>query len=475
MYKSPINHQFSFFDFNQSCGMQLDPNNEWVRLADSLPWDKLEEKYSAMFPSSTGRPAKPFQMALGALIIQKRKKLSDRALVREIAENPYLQYFLGVEKFEHECPFTAPLLVLFRKRLSSEFLVEANELYLQNAPKTNEHLEDKAEVPQEGTENLGTQILDATCSPSNIEYPQDYALLNEGRVKLEEMIDSFCKAYGLSKPRTYRQVARKEYLALAKSKKPGAKKIRAFIQKHLGYLKRDIGYLEGFMHDGYAMPKKYIPYFLTIRELYTQQKYMFDNKTHRVENRIVSISQPWIRPIVRGKTQAPVEFGAKYDVSIDENGHARLEKITFNPYNESGVLKDAIENYRKRTGHYPARVLVDQIYRTRENRAFCKEHGIRMSGPKLGRPEKDHRTSREEYQDNIDRIEVERFFSISKRCYGAGLIMTKLEETTLASIALSVLVANMFRTNTGNIFLYYFSDDCEEPGHSYFIEFDDAA
>lgn len=223
------------------------------------------------------------------------------------------------------------------------------------------------------------------------------------------------------------------------------------------------------------MNAKHVQYFLTIKALYDQQKYMFDNKTHHVENRIVSISQPWIRPIVRGKAKAPVEFGAKYDVSIDEKGHARLEKITFDPYNESSVLQNAVENYRKRTGHYPARILVDQIYRTRENRAFCKKRGIRMSGPKLGRPDKDHKTTKEEYQDNTDRIEVERFFSVSKRCYGAGLIMTKLEETTLSSIALSVLVANMFRTATGNIFLFYFSDDCEELGDSYFIEFDDAA
>ena len=353
--------------------------------------------------------------------------------------------------------------------------MEANEIYLQTADKTNEHLNDKDKKLQEGAENLGTQILDATCSPSNIEYPQDFALLNDARVKLEEMIDFFCKTYSLPKPRTYRRIARKEYLALAKTKKRGAKKIRAFIRKHLGYLKRDIGYLEGFMHDGYAMDKKYVQYFLTIKALYDQQKYMFDNKTHHVADRIVSISQPWIRPIVRGKAKAPVEFGAKYDVSIDEKGHARLEQITFDPYNESTVLQDAVERYKKRNGHYPERILVDQIYRTRENRAFCKERGIRMSGPKLGRPDKNHKTSKEEYQDNTDRIEVERFFSVSKRCYGAGLIMSKLEETTIASIALSVLVANMFRTTIGNIFLFYFSDDCDEPGGSYFIEFGDAA
>lgn len=99
------------------------------------------------------------------------------------------------------------------------------------------------------------------------------------------------------------------------------------------------------------------------------------------------------------------------------------------------------------------RVLVDQIYRTRTNREFCKQHGIRMSGPRLGRPPKEkQKTTKEEYQDNVDRIEVERFFSLDKHCYGAGLIMTKLPETTLSSIAMSVLVGNLFRIPTGSLF-----------------------
>ena len=108
---------------------------------------------------------------------------------------------------------------------------------------------------------------------------------------------------------------------------------------------------------------------------------MFDNKTHTVEDRIVSLSQPYIRPIVRGKAKSPVEFGAKYDISIDENGHARLEKINFDPYNESTIFIDAIERYHTRTGHYPKRVLVDKIYRTRENLRFCKDKHIEISGP----------------------------------------------------------------------------------------------
>ena len=155
-------------------------------------------------------------------------------------------------------------------------------------------------------------MLDATCAPSNIRYPQDFSLLNEAREKLENIIIRFCKTYGFSRPRMYRKQARKNYLALAKTKKRSTKKIRATIRKQLSYIRRDIRYLESYMEKGYAPTAKEIPMIRTIYKLYEQQQYMYKNKVHSVENRIVSLSQPWIRPIVRGKTKAPVEFGAKF-------------------------------------------------------------------------------------------------------------------------------------------------------------------
>lgn len=202
------------------------------------------------------------------------------------------------------------------------------------------------------------------------------------------------------------------------------------------------------MEDGYAPASKEISLLMTIDKLYEQQQYMYQNKVHRVENRIVSISQPWIRPIVRGKTKAPVEFGAKFDLSVDDDGLGRIEKISYDAYNESTVLIEAVERFKERTGHYPERLLADQIYRTRDNRNFCKAHGIRLSGSKLGRPSLAKQSAKEkkqEYQDNTDRIEVERSFSLSKRCYGMDLIRTKIYDTTLTSIALSVLVTNLFK------------------------------
>ena len=172
---------------------------------------------------------------------------------------------------------------------------------------------------------------------------------------------------------------------------------------------------------------------------------MYCNNTHVVSGRIVSISQPYIRPIVRGKAKDPTEFGAKLDISLD-NGLARIEKLSFDPYNESEVLIGAVENYYERHGHYPERVLVDQIYRKRKNISYCKMRGIRISGPALGRPKKDPRADKKiEYRDAVDRIEVERAFSLAKRSFGLGLITTKLETTTRSSIALSIIAMNVDR------------------------------
>ena len=475
MYKKQTEHQISFFDFNQSCGMQLDASNEWVRLADRIPWETIEERYAAFFPSHTGRPAKPLRVALGALIIQKRKNLSDRNLEKEVAENPYLQYFLGLASFQKKAPFRYNALVGFRERLNAEFLVDVNETLISALGEKEEETP-KQEAETDGADappNAGTAILDATCSPSNIKYPQDFQLLNEAREKLEFMIDFFHKTYApWQKPRTYRRLARKDYLTMAKAKKRPANKMRATIRKQLGYIRRDIGYLERYMGEGYALPSRFIGLYLTILELYRQQKYMYDHKVHRVDNRIVSLSQPYLRPIVRGKAKATVEFGAKYDVSIDENGYARLEKVSFDPYNESTIFQDVIERYRKRTGRYPERVLVDQIYRTRKNLQYCKKRGIRISGPKLGRPAKDGRHDGTAKKDNRDRIEVERFFSLEKRCYGAGLIMAKLDSTALTSIALSVLVTNLFVKLKGGFFCLYFLDRGERYGECHFCLLD---
>ena len=127
---------------------------------------------------------------------------------------------------------------------------------------------------------------------------------------------------------------------------------------------------------------------------------------------------------------------------------SRIEKIFFDAYNECGTLQTACGRYRERTGRYPERLLVYKIYSTHDNRKYCRERGIRMPGPKLGRPYSRSLTREQrdvECRNNTDRIVVERSFCHSKRFFSLGLILTKTEVTSFSAIGLSIRTINFFK------------------------------
>lgn len=429
--------QISLTDFEQPMGMKLREDNRWVKKAQIIPWAKIEDRYAALFPSKTGNVAKPLRLALGALIIQKEYGYSDEEIVLQIQENPYLQYFCGYSGFDDsKPPFDASSMVHFRKRITPEILAEINEMIIQEAQqnKDNDNNDDG---------NGGTMIVDATCAPSHIRYPQDVSLLNEARENAEKLVDLLHDSADGKKPRTYRKKARKDYLKYARSRKHTAKMTRKAIGKQLGYLRRDLSHIDEMLEQGKILKAREMQRLETIRNIYEQQKYMYDNHTHTVTDRIVSVSQPFVRPIVRGKAGKPVEFGMKLDISVVD-GWTRLEYHSFDAYNEATKLQDMIEAFYTREGHYPSCVLADKIYRNRENLRYCKEHGIRLSGPALGRPKKgDVRDKEQDYKDECERVEVERKFSLSKRKCGMGLVTAKLQETAEHAIAMSILLLNL--------------------------------
>ena len=430
--------QISLTDFQQPLGMKLREDNRWVKKAQIIPWNKIEVRYAALFPSKTGNVAKPLRLALGALIIQQEYGYPDEELTLQIQENPYLQYFCGYSCFDDsKPPFDASLMVHFRKRITPEILAEINEMIIQEAR------DDKDDDDNDG--NSGTMIVDATCAPSHIRYPQDVSLLNEARENAEKLVDLLHDPADGKKPRTYRKAARKAYLKYARSRKHTTKMTRKAIRVQLGYLRRDLSHIDKMLQGGKTLTLRQAQRLETIRNIYEQQKYMYDNHTHTVPDRIVSVSQPFARPIVRGKAGKPVEFGMKLDISVID-GWSRLEYHSFDAYNEATRLQEMIEAFRVREGHYPSRVLADKIYRNRDNLRYCKEHGIRLSGPALGRPKMNEiRDKEQDYKDECERVEVERRFSLSKRKCGMGLVTAKLQETAEHVIAMSILVLNLRR------------------------------
>ena len=420
--------------FKTPFDQELNPANRWVVLAHLIPWDEICNLYlKHVGISSTGRPALSPRVVLGSLIIKHMCNLDDREAVDQMSENIYMQYFLGYSSFTNEAPFDASLFVEFRKRLGMENVNAINERIV--ALKTHiEALKKKTPPPteretavgkdDEPPENKGRVIFDATACPQDIAYPTDLNLLSEAREMSETLIDQLHDpVLHKDKPRTYREVARKRYLNTAQKKNKSRKAIRRAVGWQLGYLKRNLASIDLLLQAYPTIPlkPKYHKYLFVISTLYDQQREMFKSREHRIDDRIVSIHQPHVRPIVRGKSQAKVEFGAKIHVSVID-GISFLDELSWDAFNEGNHMMDYVEQYRRRFGFYPRELLADQIYCTRVNRASLKEKGIKLLAKPLGRP-----SAVEVHLSQGERNPIEGKFGQAKTGYGLNRIKAKLQ------------------------------------------------
>ena len=455
--------QIQFENFKLPFSGKLRSDNRWVKLAKQIPWQEIEELYSSSLSlSGKGAPALSVRVAFGAMVIKEKLGLSDEETVEQIRENPYLQYFLGLKRYEDKSVFHPTMFVHFRNRFPEDIINRINELIATKAiaeisKRTKRDPDNDDDNPSgPDTKNKGKLLVDATCAPEDINYPTDLKLLNKGREQSEQIIDTLHKAMpkGAKKPRDYRQKAKKDFLKVSKSRKVRRKTLRKALRKQLGYLGRNLRNIEKQCQTVSLskLSKRQYKTLLVISELYRQQKWMYDHKSRRIDDRIVSINKPHVRPIKRGKAGADTEFGAKISASVVD-GFTFVDRISWNNFNESTDLIDQIEAYKNRFGFYPESVHADKIYRTRDNLRYCKKYGIRVSGPKLGRPPKQTETNKAKIaadkklarQDEIDRIAIEGKFGLGKRRYSLGRIMTKLGHSSKTAIIMSFLVMNLER------------------------------
>lgn len=302
-------------------------------------------------------------------------------------------------------------------------------------------------------------------APWDIKYPTDLDLLNRAREISEELIDKLYRpAPGKIKPRSYRRVARKDYLSLAKQRKKSKKKLHRGIGKQLNYLRRNIGtihrLLDEYSREEFPLSYRELKQLWVIIELYRQQRQMHREGSHRIDDRMVSISQPYVRPIVRGKGGKEVEFGSKISASLID-GCAFVDRLSWDNYNEGVRLKEQVERYRGRFGVYPEVVIGDQIHGNRENRRYLKAKGIRFSGKALGRPVKIANELRKERRrrkrESGFRNRIEGKFGQGKRKYGLGCVKAKTMATSASWVAVSFLVMNLIHgIAIANTFVHYF-------------------
>ena len=200
-------------------------------------------------------------------------------------------------------------------------------------------------------------------------------------------MDELCKAAGQKRPRMYRKRVQRDYLRLSKTRKRSGKAIRSAVHKQLQYIRLDMGYIAELVQKGAKLSSKQTGRLNIVATVYEQQRLMFASGTHSVPQHIVSLAQAWFQPIVRGKAHANIEFGSKLHISLVD-GYARIERLDFEPFNESEGLWRVVARYRERYGCYPERILADKIYRNRQTLAFCREHGHPSLRPRPGQTAK---------------------------------------------------------------------------------------
>ena len=434
--------------FDSPFDKKLNPENRWVVLARLIPWDEICSIYLKHIPQkSTGRPSLNPRIVLGSIIIKHLCDIDDRETVEQISENMYMQYFLGYSSFSDEAPFDPSLFVEFRKRLGIDVINKINEkivsLKTKLEDKNKSENDEKPSDSDSGNNNKGSLLMDATACPQDIAYPTDLNLLNDAREKSEQLIDFlYDKALHENKPRTYRIEARKKYLSTAQKKSKTGKIIRKGVGQQLGYLRRNIRHINTLLDEYQTMPFNniYLKYWFVIQHLYDQQYQMYQTHTKSVDNRIVSIHQPHVRPIVRGKSQAKVEFGSKINCSMVD-GITFIDQLSWEAFNEGSKLKESVEMYKQRFGFYPREVLVDKIYCTRENRSYLKDKAIKLVGKPLGRPS----LATPFVVSPGERNPIEGKFGQAKTGYGLNRIKARLQNTSESWIASIFLVLNLVK------------------------------
>ena len=453
----------------------LDKTNRWVWLGDHLPWEDFEKQYGQTLNNhAVGAGAKPARMVIGAMIIKHATRLSDVDTIQMILENPYMQYLCGLEEFTDQPIFDPSLFVGLRKRISEDDINKMTESLLkreqelkeaaskQKEEESNRHDEEPpastaqdedaaAFVDSKGREHRGELKIDATCADAEVRYPVDINLIETGCRKLSEYMEKICEGLGITGPKLHYKDARRAYLLLIKQAKKKGRMVHDTMALLLNYLYKDMRLMMDFLaadyrrYDFLHLYEKNI--FTAIIKMYHQQNSMFKEEVHQCPDRIISIFQPHLRPIVRGKAGANVEFGAKIGVSIVE-GYNFIDHHSWDAYNESIDLQLHIDKFMERLGYLPATIHADKIYMNKPNRDILKDMEIKSYSKPLGRPPKEPPCP--ERQAAMARAvgkrnEIECSFGTGKRVYQANDIRAKLPDTAESWTGMCYFAKNVMK------------------------------
>lgn len=427
--------EYDFYDFYTESFR----TTELGRMHSLIPFKQLVEDFGLRRHNRHKCGRKPFFTPEGKLalaFLMMYTKLSAPMLMEQLNSNIHYQIFCGIR--------IHPMKPLTDYKIIDKVMSElACHLKIQTAQTT------LAEAWKPYMKNLDTLFTDATCYESRMRYPTDAKLLWECIEKSYATMCKMSKALGIHRPRTkYLDVAQAN-MAYVKQRRHKHKQTRRLIRRELallGKILQEIRRLQREHHGDKALEKIDFSDIDIITKVYRQQNNHFDSGDTResIPGRIVSIRKPYIRPIVRGKENKNVEFGAKCN-NIQVDGISFIEKISFNPFNEGTRLQHCITLHRRLFGVDVRKLAGDNSYSGNKNRELCKARHIETNFAQKGRklPEDDERRLVRKELARVRATTMEGSFGTQKEHYSLRKVQAMTRKTEILYIFFGIHAANL--------------------------------
>lgn len=425
MYYSHTSDQQGLFKFD-SMGFDFS-NNDLVDIAETAPWDRLMALFEPLY-SDTGRNSKSIRMMIGLEIAKTVCQQSDERIVARLKTDTAVMILCGFDAaFRVKAPDPSSM-TNFRKRwtepVKREFTYILAGLAVEKLP----------------AKKRGQVASDTTCIPADITYPTDKKLIIRAVDKLFGMVEE-ARAKGGEIALTGRRKAEGLILSGRKMKSSTGKKVNEIKKGLIEFGEEVLEKVEEVKGD---ISKRGQEEIKTIKKVFEQQREMIEKGTNRVKDRIVSIHEEKIRPIVRGKAGKRTEFGKKISIMTVGQKVIIPNVSRYDNFHDGSIVDSDIERYEEITGRKPREYVADKGYHTKDNHRKLSEQGIKDGIHYRGRmPEsvkKESKATRERMYRQ--RSPVEGKIGLLKRRYGCNRIKYKSENADMA-VLMAAAVNNL--------------------------------
>jgi IS5 family transposase len=326
----------------------IDMRHALVKLAQTIDWRFLEERFGAVYSDGPGSPPLPTRLMAGLAILKYTHDLSDEVLCERWEENPYYQYLCGEEFFQHQLVFDRSSLTRWRQRMGEDKLTALLQESLAVATKT------EAIKPSE----LSQVVVDTTVQPKNVMFPTDAKLMHRAR----EILVRLAKKHGVELRQSYTRVGKfalikHQRYAHAKQFKRANRSLKR-LKTYLGRVIRDISRKiagNSVLEEAFAWPL-------------SRARRVREQNQHQRGAKIYSLHAPEVECIGKGKAHRPYEFGVKVSVATTLT-HAKggqfvlhAKALPGKPY-DGHTLATVIPEMQTLVGNTITRILADAGYR----------------------------------------------------------------------------------------------------------------